>query len=254
MSPLGIFKGSGERYATAGQQYGLTPAAASMLFGREKTGLRDRSEGMDTRREIPYVLAGIAAGASTEVIELKIRTHHESSDNSTEWKEERWLVAMADVAERFPQITIEPRGALGRLFKGIGYKGVETGDQAFDKAYHVSGERETTLSILHPGMTAWLVAQRPADVRFELSGSCMLVARRDWGPDEVGTLLQVLGAFRGQLFAAAVAVAPAPVAAAAPIAPTSVAAARFCGSCGAALVPGAKFCGSCGASLVSAVG
>ncbi|MBU6422402.1 MAG: hypothetical protein KGQ88_00025 [Chloroflexi bacterium] len=250
MSPLGIFRGSADKYAAAGQPLGLAPASVSTLFGRETFDLRSRSEGMDTRRDIPYVLAGTVDGLPTEVVELKVRTQHRGSDDTPEWREERWLVAMADLAERFPAVTIEPRGALGRLFKSVGYKGVETGDAAFDRAYHVSGEHDAALSILRPDVTAWLTAQRPADARFELAGSCILVARRDWGPDEIPTLLQLMRAFRAQIFAATPA---APVARPAPQSTPLVtqggsAAARFCGSCGSALVPGSRFCGSCGAT------
>ncbi|MBI2325733.1 MAG: hypothetical protein HYU87_12355, partial [Chloroflexi bacterium] len=58
MSPLG-FQSSGDRYATAAQPFGLAPARESLLFGREKTDLREHSEGMDTFREIPHVLSGV---------------------------------------------------------------------------------------------------------------------------------------------------------------------------------------------------
>ncbi len=180
MSPFG-FKSSGERYAAAGQPFGLAPARESMLFGRDKTDLREHSEGMDTSREIPYVLSGVLDGVPSEVFELKIRTRRESSSHGTSrWREERWLVA-----------------------------------------------------------------QRPGDLRFELSGSCALVARRDWGPDEVGTLLQTMRAFRAHLFGtSAPTVAPAPQPSASP--------ARFCGSCGAAAVAGDRFCGACGAPAAQA--
>lgn len=250
MSPFG-FKGSGERYATALAAFGLVPTGASMLFGRERIELRDRSEGMDTTRDIPYVFGGVLDGVATEVFELKIRTRHNESGRTTEWREERWLVAMADVAERFPRMSVQPRGALGRFFKGI-YKGIETGNEAFDKAYHVSCEdRDTALRILHPDLQAWLVAQRPADIRFEVSGACMLVARRDWGPDEAAALLQTLRAFRAQLFgalpqAAVATAAVQPVAAVPEPAP-----ARFCSSCGRSLTSGGRFCGSCGAPAAS---
>ena len=243
MSPFG-FKSSGERYGAAGLPFGLAPARETMLFGRDQTDLREHSEGMDTFREIPYVLAGVLDGVPTEVFELKIRTRHESSSSSTtQWREERWLVAMVDLAERFPQISIHPRGALGRFFKGIGFKGIETGDGTFDHDYRVgSGDRDTTLRILHPDLRAWLVAQRPGDLRFELSGSCALVARRDWGPDEVGALLQTMRGFRGHLFGTPASQAPVP-------ASVPAAGARFCGRCGTAVVPGARFCASCGAPV-----
>ena len=240
MSPFG-FKGSGERYASALQAFGLAPAPGSMLFGRERIELRERSEGMDTSRDIPHVFAGVLDGVATEVFELKIRTRHESSSSSTtQWREERWLVAMADVAERFPRVSIQPRGALGRFFKGV-YKGVETGNDAFDKAYHVSSDdRDTVLRMLHPDLVSWLLVQRPADLRFEAAGACMLVARKDWGPDEAGPLLQALRGFRAHLFGALVpAAAPAP----------APAVARFCSGCGNALPANGRFCGSCGAPV-----
>lgn len=259
MSPFG-FTGSGERYAAAGQAFGLAPARESMLFGRDRFDLRDRSEGMDTSRNIPHVLVGVSDGVPTEVFELDIRTRSSRSSNSNapEWREERWLVAMIDLSERFPKLSIQPRGFMGKLFKGIA-KGIETGDAAFDRAYHVSsGDRESTLGILRPGLVAWLAAQRPADVRFELSGSCALVARQSWGPDEVGTLLQILRAFRANLFAPSAqaqhAFVPAGTPASAPAAPQSAAPARFCANCGTPVIAGARFCGSCGALLAAVVG
>lgn len=231
---MGLFTSRKEKLALAGAPLGLAPVPASVLFGRWPFALREHAEGYRTFHRITDPMGGMIDGLPVETLDLAIDLPESSNvhRSSSTGPDERWLVAITEITLRGPSFSIQPRGFFGRIARGIGVAGIQLGVEEFDKGYHlVSNDRDSTLRLITPAFVQWLVAQRPRDLRVEIAGGGVLVARQGWGEKELPELIGALRAARDLMQPA--------------VSPAVAMPARHCASCGAPLT--GSFCGACGA-------
>lgn len=152
-------------------------------------------EPLDSRRGKAFnYVGGEADGMVWSFFEFEYRT-----DSGDEERQEGYGIALANVRQSLPAMRIRPSNLGHKLAAMVGFKSVQTGNEAFDKAFHVrAGDEAAALAWLQPPAMEWLL-EHPG-FQCQTSGAWIAVNRPGrYGPSDIERITCDVGEFLARL-------------------------------------------------------
>lgn len=141
-------------------------------LAREDTDVRLPSAFVKNLRELVRVFEGTWRGVEVSVFDCSTAKNDPLSEYETH---EDWTCVVLPVDDQRARIAISRETILDRVKGAVGWNDVQSGDQAFDRAFRISADREDDVRrLLDARVRSRLLEDMPKRVVFQLDGGRML--------------------------------------------------------------------------------